>query len=111
MDILVNIGIVLTYISIVGSVGLILFFAVKEVVKNFKEAKSNLIGLSALIIIFIIAYILASSADIPAEVFEKTGVNIDRSKIIGSGIIVLYLIILGIIGAIIYSQVSKFIKK
>lgn len=111
MDTLINIGMFLTYILAIGALAAILFFAIVFVVKNFNQAKGSLVGIGILLLVFVIAYIASPSNDIPVLFFEKNHANPELSKLIGSGLISLYIFIFGVFAAVLYSQFVKFIKK
>lgn len=111
MDIIINIGMFLTYILAFCALVSILFFAVFYIVKNLKQAKSSIVGIGVLLLVFILAYFISPADDVPLAFFEKTLANPDMSKLIGSGLISLYIFLFGIIAVIIYTQIFKLIKK
>ena len=111
MDIIINIGMFLTYILAFGALASILVFAVFYIIKNFKQAKSSIVGIGVLLLVFILAFIISPADDVPLAFFEKAFANPDMSKLIGSGLISLYIFIAGIFAVIIFTQVFKLIKK
>lgn len=76
--------------------------------KNPGGAKSGLIGLVALIVVFIIAYVMAGDEMLPK--YEGFIDGPEDSKLVGMGLIAFYILSFGAIGAIVYSSVSKLIK-
>jgi len=111
MNSFINIGIYLTYILFFSAMLIILFFAVKTIVKDFKNVKSSLFGILILLAVFLIAFGISSSSDIPIQFFEKTQTDPQYSKLIGSALISLYLLMVGVIGTLLYVQVSKLFKR
>ncbi len=108
---LINIGMYITYILAVVAIAAMLFFSLMHIFADLKKQKTTLIGLGALVVIFIISYIIASGTDVPQELFDKVGLSSGTSKLIGASLIPVY--ILGVLSvlAIIYSEVSRAFKK
>lgn len=111
MDTLVNIGLIVTYIAFFLSIILIVGFSLIQFIQTFKQSKVQLIGIVVLLLIFVISYLASSSTDVSKELFEKTGTNYAYSRLIGSALISLYILSVITILAIIYTQISNFIKK
>jgi hypothetical protein len=111
MNTLINIGMIAAYIFAGFALLTIVFFAVKGLVSNIKDAIPSLIGIGVLIVLFLIAFAVSKSGDVSTLFFEKTKTNQAYSKLIGSGLITLYFVIAVIFAAIIYSQVSKLLKR
>jgi Kef-type K+ transport system membrane component KefB len=70
-----------------------------------------LIILIATIVVFFVSYFLADASDVPAQLFEKTGSALGTSKWISAGLYTVYILFAGVIITLIYSAVSKLIKK
>ncbi len=111
MNSLINIGMIVTYIFAGLAVASILFFIIKSLIVNYKEMAFSLVGVLALGALFLISYLVSNPNDVGMQVFEKTETNPGLSKIIGSGAIMLYLMIAAVFVAIIYTQVIKLFKK
>jgi len=111
MNSLINIGIIITYIFVGLALAIILFFAVKALVADFKSAVVTLVGLGVIVSIFLVSYLISNPADVSPEFFEKRDANPAYSKILGSGLIMLYLTFAAAVVAIIYAQVSRIFKK
>ncbi len=111
MNSLINIGLYLTYILVIIALIIIFYFAVMAIVKDFKNVKSSLFGILILLAVFVIAYLLSSSTDVSMNFFDKTETNPKYSKIIGSAVISLYILMLGVVGTLIYVQISRLLKK
>ena len=59
--------------SIVAALGFALTQIIKGLIEDPKKQMGILIGVGALVIVFVVSYLLSSGTDIPKEVFEKTG--------------------------------------
>lgn len=83
---------------ILGAVGMI---------ANPKGIKSTIFGLGGFAVLFGISYLLSGN-----EVVQSyaSGTTESDSKLIGMGIISMYILFFGSIGAVIYSAVSKMFK-
>lgn len=91
-----------------------LFFAIAQIVKGLmydpKKQLGILVGLGALIVVFIVSYALSSGTDIPKELFEKTGSDYSNSRLIGACMYVVYILFAGVILSALYAEISKKIK-
>lgn len=108
---MIDFGLYASYTLIGICVVGILFFAVSRIASNPKAAKSALIGIGGLVVLFVIAYAASTGADVATNpVFEKLQVNESTSKSVGAGLIGLYLIMGLTVLSIIYAEVSRLIK-
>ncbi len=109
-NVFINIGLIVTY-SLLGVALLTLIgFSIKFLIVNIKKSKSTLFGVIGLLVVFIISYLLSSSSDVSQLVFEKTGTDFGLSKLIGSGLILTYIMFILVILTAAYSAVSKMMK-
>jgi len=97
-----------TYLLIAIAAVLAVVFPIIFMIRNPKGTKKTLIGVGALVLVFLIAYLIASDEVLPK--FEKYGVDSSLSKQVGMGLIATYLFGFGAIGAIIYSAFSRIFK-
>jgi len=108
-DNLINIGMIVAYIALFIAVAALVLFPIYSMLKgNAKSAKGTLIGIVALLVIVLIAYLL-SPAD-QGEFYTKTGTSPQASKLIGTGLVTTYLIFAGFIVITIYTSISKWFK-
>ncbi|MGP1514530.1 MAG: hypothetical protein ACTTJH_01070 [Bacteroidales bacterium] len=63
------------------------------------------------VVVFFIAYFVASGTDISATLFEKTGTALSSSKWIGAGFYTVYVLFLGVLLSLAYAWISKLIKR
>lgn len=110
--IMANYGIGLTYVLLgVAVVGAVLS-SILGTVRNPGGIKQAAIGIGAFIVVFGIAYVLASE-DIPQtslnpEEMEKITGSVSRN--VGTGLIAFYILFLAAIAATVYSEISKLFK-
>jgi len=76
--------------------------------KNPAGAKGAVIGLVALVVVFVIAYVVAGDEMLPK--YENFIDGPEDSKLVGMGLIAFYILGFGAIGAVVYSSISKLIK-
>lgn len=108
MDSFINIGLYLAYfliaIAILGAV----IFPLIQLFGNLKNAKNGLIGFAMLIAVLVIAYAVS-----PAETgafYDKKGISPGLSKLIGGGLVATYIMTIGVVGSILYSEIAKWFK-
>lgn len=97
-----------TYLLIVIAAVLAIVFPVIFMIRNPKGLKKALVGIGAMALVFLIAYLIASDEVLPK--YEKYGIDPSIAKRVGMGLIATYLLGLGAILAIVYSAVSRFFK-
>ncbi len=107
-DSLINIGLVVAYVLLgLSALGVILF-SIYHLIANFAKAKGALIGIVALLVVFIIGYSLGTTElylDVAIPVASET-----ISKIIGGGIHATFIFIGLAILATVYTEVSKLFR-
>lgn len=104
----INLGIILTYILLFVTVLAALIFPLIQTFGNLKAAKNGLLGVGALLLVFLISFLVS-----PAETgtfYDKFGISPTLSKAIGGGIIATYIIFIGAAISILYTQVAKFFR-
>ena len=107
---LVNLGIIVTYILVGIAVVGILYFSVSNIVKNPTAAKSALIGVGGLVVIFGLTYAMSSGSD--AASFSKPDniITEGTSKLVGMGLASFYVLAGLTVLSIIYSEVTRLFK-
>ncbi|HNY62373.1 MAG TPA: hypothetical protein PLH70_08615 [Bacteroidales bacterium] len=104
-----NLAIYGFYIVFFITVGLLAFFAIFHLVKNFKSSIGVLLGVALLIVVAIIGYFV--STDQLTDVAIKLQTSPGEMKWVGAGIILFYVIFFGAIAAVIGSLIMNFVKK
>lgn len=102
--------VILIMISIVSALGFALGFIIKGFMENPKNQMKIIIAFAAMLILLVGSYLLSSGTDIPAELFEKTGSNYGNSKLIGGSIYAVYVLMIGVLLAALYSEIAKKLK-
>ena len=104
-----NVAIYGFYIIFFITVGLLAFFAIFHLVKNFKSSIGVLLGIALLIVVTIIGYFI--STDQLTDVAIKLQISPNEMKWVGAGIILFYFIFFGAIAAVIGSIIVNLVKK
>jgi uncharacterized membrane protein len=99
---MINLGLWITYLLIIGAVVAAVIFPVMNIAKNPKAAKGTFIGLGILIGIFLISLILSGG-----QANEKYNITAGQSKLIGAGLTMIYFLGLGAIAAAVYTEIKK----
>lgn len=111
MDIIINIGLILTYLMIAGAAIAAIAFPVMFLAKNPAKAKSTLLGVGVLLVITLISFLIASGDVMNFPGAEKFGMTEASTKRVGMGLIVFYILSFGAIGAVLYAELGKLFKK
>ncbi len=85
-----------------------IIFPILNMAKNPAAAKSALIGVGALLVVFVIAYALAG--DEMTDKYRDFISSPAASKRVSTGLIAFYILAIGAVGASIFSGVSKLFK-
>ena len=104
-----NYGILLTYILLAVAAIAAIAFPIMHLVANPKKAKQVGMGLGALLVVYILAYLLAS--DEVSEHYSKFNITDSQSKQVGTGLIVFYILAAGAVVSALYTEVGKMINK
>jgi len=107
MDLL-DIGLYLFYALLVVALVTVLVFPVVNALKDPAAMKMTLIGVGALVGIFVLSYLLAGSA-VTLE-HRAMGISEGSSKLIGAGLTMMYLMFIVTAVVWVYSEVSKAFK-
>ena len=105
MDSLINIGINLTYLMIAFAALAAVGFGIKNMIQNTNNAKKTLCTAGGLVVIFVIAYLLASDAIL--ESYKKHEITASTARQVGMGLITCYILTIGAISAILYAELLK----
>lgn len=105
----INSALYLFYIIFFITIGLLLFFFIYHMTKNFKSSVGGLLGFAAIIIVAIIGYFV-SSGDLTEKAMDLQ-ISSSSMKWIGSGLIVFYVLFFGTILMILGTMLINTIKK
>ena len=108
-SLVINFGLPLAYILIALAFILAIAFPVYFMLTDLKKAKASLIGVGAVIVVYVVCHLLASGA--PVDVEEKFMVSEGTMKFIDASIYVVYVLLAITLCTIIFSAVSAVFKK
>ncbi len=108
MQILINLGFIVTYILLMVAILASLVFPIIQTFGNLKAAKGAFIGIGAILAIFLISY-LVSPAD-TGTFYTKFGISPTLSKVIGGGLVATYVFFIGAAGSILYASIMKIFR-
>ncbi len=80
-----------------------------NLVRNPKGSMKFLIALAAIIVIFIIGYSVTPNTYTPTQL-EKFDITPATAKMVGAGLLILYLMGIGAVVTIVYVSIAKFFK-
>ena len=98
----------------ISIVAIVIFLCVK-LADRFKSvpgyAKKFFIILGIAVVACVAAFLLAKGNDVTPALMEKSGTSEGTSKLIGAACILVYILVIGAAGCIIYAEVAKSLKK
>lgn len=104
----VNILLYVTYalilIAVIGAIGSSLL----GMFQNQEKAKKSLLSIGAVILIFVLCYVISGNEVLPA--YEPFDVDAGKSKLIGAGLTATYTLGILAIGGAIFSEISRSFK-
>jgi NADH:ubiquinone oxidoreductase subunit 6 (subunit J) len=86
-------------------------FAIMQVIDNPKQSTTSLIGVAGLLIIFFLAFFLATGSDISPVVYEKTGTSQAIGRWVGAGLFTTYVLFAATIISLATIEVLRPFKK
>lgn len=97
------------------SIVAILWFVIKGLAKKFAEDKGywkKFLGIVlAIVVVCVAAFLLSKGNDVNQFLMEKNNISESTSKLIGAACYVVYILVIAAVCAILYTEVSKLIKK
>lgn len=111
MNTLVNIGMYVTYALFFVALAALLFFAVTQFIDNIRRSKTTLYAFIALIVVYAISYLCSSPTDVGEAFLEKTETTMAASKLIGSGMLMFYILFFGTVVTLLGTEIAKIFKK
>jgi hypothetical protein len=106
-DFIVSFGIPLAYIALFVAVIAAVIFPCMQMVQDPKGAKSALVGVGALVVVFLLCYVAAESNEFSIGTQRIAG---GEMKLIEAGLYMFYVTLVGSILSILYSTVSRYLK-
>ena len=109
MESLINIGIILTYLMVGFAALTAIGFGIKKMMQKTNNAKKTLYTIGGLIIVLIFSYFIASDEVLGS--YEKYEITASTAKKVGMGLTTFYVLAIGAIGAVLYTELSKTFSK
>ncbi len=111
---IIDIGLILTYILVLGGAGIAVYFAIKFSISNPKKSKKSITGVSILTGVMLISFFIASDKPLDFYGFEALAEKLNLTpgtiKRSGAALITFYIFALSAIVSAIYYEVSKFLR-
>ena len=104
-----NYGIILTYILLATAAITAIVFPIMHLITNPKKGKQVAMAIGALLVVYIIAYLLAS--DEVTELYAKFNITETQSKQVGTGLIVFYILSASAVASALFTEVRKMTNK
>ena len=98
---------------IISLVAMLVFLCVK-LANRFKTvpgyAKKFFIILGLVVVVCVLSFVLAKGNDVTLALMEKKDITEATSKLIGAACIMVYILVIGAAGCIVYSEIAKSLK-
>jgi vacuolar-type H+-ATPase subunit I/STV1 len=98
------------YAMIILSLVVIAIVATYAMIKSPKGSVQVLIGIGGMILLGVLSYVVSKNTLGPAAL-EKYKITATTVKLVGAGLLLMYLMLIIAIGALIYTSVIKFFQK
>lgn len=106
---LINITVNLIYVLAFLTIALLLFFAIRGIASDFKSSMGMLLGIVALIVVFLVGYFVSPDVHGPSAV--KENLMPSTIKLVGAGAITTYVVFFGAILSIFATVIINAFKK
>lgn len=106
---LINITVNLIYVLAFLTIAILLFFAIRGIASDFKSSMGMLLGIVALIVVFLVGYFVSPDVHGPSAV--KENLMPSTIKLVGAGAITTYVVFFGAILSIFATVIINAFKK
>ncbi|MCB0487419.1 MAG: hypothetical protein R2820_13385 [Cyclobacteriaceae bacterium] len=103
-----DIGLYVGYVLFIVAVGAAAILPLISALKSPKDLMKSLMGVGALLVLFLVSYALAGS-EVTAK-YVAQGVGEGSSKLIGAGLTMFYIVFVLALLGIVYSEINKALK-
>ncbi|MGE0590354.1 MAG: hypothetical protein AB7O48_17370 [Cyclobacteriaceae bacterium] len=103
-----DIGLYVGYFLLLIAVGAAVVLPLVSALKSPKDLMKSLMGVGALLVLFLVSYALAGS-EVTAK-YVAQGVGEGSSKLIGAGLTMFYIVFVIALLGIVYSEINKALK-
>ncbi len=106
---MIDIGLWICYLLFFAALAGMAVYSVINMLRDTKKAKGTLIGLGILLGIFLITFLISGNELLPKYI--DLGISASQSKMIGAGILMVYVMGIATIGIAVYSEFRKIFMK
>lgn len=106
---MVDIGLWICYLLFIGALIGMAIYSVINVLRDTKKAKGSLMGVGILVGLFLITFLISGNEVLPK--YEAFGITASQSKMIGAGIMMIYLMGIGTVVLAVYVEIRKLFMK
>ncbi len=106
---MIDFGLWIGYLLAMAGAAGMLVFSIRNIIGNPKNAKYTLMGVGAIVVLFLLSWVVSSSELTPRMVNLQASESM--SKMIGAGFIMLYLMGVITVAAIFYVEIKKLFSR
>ena len=106
---MIDVGLWISYILLGVALAGMLVYSVINMLRDPQKAKGAMIGVGVLAVLFLISFLFSSGEVLPK--FERFGITEAQSKLIGAGLILMYILGVGTIVVAVYAEIRKILLK
>jgi hypothetical protein len=106
---MIDLGLWICYLLFIAALTGMGVYSVINMIGDGKKAKGTIIGVGFLLGLFLIGFLFSGNEVLPK--YEQLGISAGQSKMIGAGLIVMYIMGVATIGIAIYAEVRKIFSK
>lgn len=100
----------LAYVYFAVAIGLAIIFPIVNMIVNPTNSKKTLLGLGALVLLFVVAFLLSSSAQLPFSIANPANNAPVTLRFVDTSVISLYLLAACAVGSIVYTEVRDLFR-
>lgn len=100
----------LAYVYFAIAIGLAIIFPIVNMIVNPTNSKKTLLGLAALVLFFLVAYLMSSSAKLPFSIPNPANDSPGTLSFVDTSVISLYLLAAFAVGSIVYTEVRDLFR-
>ncbi|HUX52774.1 MAG TPA: hypothetical protein VMV56_00015, partial [Williamwhitmania sp.] len=94
----------LAYVYFAIAIGLAIIFPIVNMIVNPTNSKKTLLGLGALVLLFVVAFLMSSSAQLPFSIANPANDAPVTLRFVDTSVISLYLLAACAVGSIVYTE-------
>lgn len=106
---MIDIGLWISYLLLIAAVVGMLVYSLINMLRDTKKAKGTLIGVGILIGIFLITFLISGNELLPKYI--DLGISASQSKMIGAGILMVYIMGFATIAIAVFAEFRKIFMK